>query len=95
MNPIHPVYLETSIHGGTHKLYRFDNDYGASVIKHFMSYGGCEGLWEVAVLTWRGNSYALDYTTPITNDVVGNLTLEEVEEILTHIMALTPNQVLH
>ena len=95
MNPIHPVYRETSLHGGEQKLYRFGNDYGASVIKHAMSYGSNEGLWELAVLTWRGNSFALDYTSPITDDVIGNLTLEEVEEILTHIMALTPNQVLH
>lgn len=92
---MNPVYQESSLHGGIHKLYRFDNNYGASVIKHAMSYGGKEGLWELAVLTWHGNSYALDYDTPITDDVVGDLTLQEVEELLTQIRALPPQETLH
>jgi len=92
--PITPIH-QSSLHGGIHKLYRFDNNYGASVIKHAASYGFAEGLWELAVITWQGNSYALDYDTPITNDVVGDLSLEEVEEILMQIIALTPMETLH
>src|SRR5690554_2603794 len=38
-------------------------------------YGGEKGLYELTVLDDNGN---LDYTTPITNDVIGWLTWEEV-----------------
>ena len=33
--------------GGPHKVYKFPNNYGASVIKNPYSYGGEQGLWEV------------------------------------------------
>jgi len=90
-----PVYLETVMYGGIQKLYRFENGYGASVIKHAMSYGGAEGFWELGVVQWRGNNYWLVYDTPITDDVVGELTIEEVEEILTQIKHLTPDETIH
>jgi hypothetical protein len=43
---------ETKAHpfGGTIKIYKFPNGYGASVVKTGGSYGGGEGLWELAVL---------------------------------------------
>jgi hypothetical protein len=47
---------------------RFDNGRGASVVKSPMSYGGDAGLYELAVLDATGK---LDYTTPITADVIG------------------------
>jgi hypothetical protein len=71
--------------GGVQKVYRFPNEYGASVIKHDHSYGGADGLWELAVLDKAGE---LCYDTPITSDVLGWLTWEEVEENLTKIKNL-------
>ena len=56
---------------GKQFIYRFPNGYGASVIKSAISYGGDEGLWEVGVLKFQSNGPYLDYTTPITNDVIG------------------------
>ncbi len=68
-----------------HKIYVFDNGYGASVVKSCWSYGGRSGLWELAVLNSEGE---LDYTTPITDDVIGYLTEKEVNKLLDKIEKL-------
>ena len=65
----------------------FDNGYGASVVSHNFSYGGSEGLYELAVLGKDGD---LTYDTPVTNDVLGWLTDKEVTEYMEDIQAL-PN----
>ena len=79
--------------GGTQKIYRFDNNRGSSVVQHDFSYGGKLGLWELAVLKFTGpgiDDRQLDYSTPITTDVLGHLTEEEVETVLSEIEALEP-----
>jgi len=63
----------------------FDNGYGASVVSHQFSYGGKDGLFELAVLDKNGK---LTYDTPITDDVIGYLTPEKVTEILIQIQDL-------
>lgn len=68
--------------------FRFENDYGASVIKHEYSYGSNEDLWELAVLIWRGDDCKLDYDTDITADVEGYLTDEDVRNLLQRIKDL-------
>lgn len=60
----------------------FENGYGVSVISH--GYGGDVGLKELAVL--HGGSIC--YDTPITNDVMGHLTGEEVAEIIEQVKQL-------
>jgi hypothetical protein len=62
--------------------FKFPNGYGASVIKHFGSYGYEKDLFELAVLDSEDN---LCYTTPIANDVIGYLTNDEVLELLERI----------
>ena len=67
----------------------FDNGYGASIVCHDMSYGGplVEGernLYELAVL----HNDELCYDTPITDDVLGWQTIEEINEILKKIKEL-------
>lgn len=74
--------------GGTQALYRFPNGYGASVIQHSFSYGAKDGLWELGVIVWDGDSFDLTYSTPITDDVVGHLGEGEVAELLQRIAAL-------
>jgi hypothetical protein len=75
--------------GAVQKLYRFANNYGASVVKGEHTYGGDEGLWELAVVVFdTGGGFNLDYTTPITQDVEGHLTDDAVEELLAKIEAL-------
>lgn len=71
--------------GGVQTLYQFPNGYGASVVSTPYTYGGEDGLWELAVLNRHGT---LDYSTPITSDVLGWLTPEEVEVKLIEIAAL-------
>ena len=75
--------------GAVQKLYRFANNYGASVVKGEHTYGGEEGLWELAVVKFKTDGdFNLDYTTPITEDVEGHLTDDAVEELLAKIEAL-------
>tara|TARA_A200000113_G_scaffold226030_1_gene249665 strand:- start:5070 stop:5351 length:282 start_codon:yes stop_codon:yes gene_type:complete len=70
---------------GYQLVYKFDNGYGASVVKHNFSYGGKKGLYELAVLDKDGG---LCYDTPITEDVIGHLTMGEVDKILVEISHL-------
>jgi hypothetical protein len=85
---MHTIYKQQPLLGGQQKLYRFDNGYGASVIQHGTSYGNESGLWELAVVKWNADKYNLNYDTSITNDVIGHLTLDDVEEILARIEVL-------
>ena len=67
-----------------HKVYKFDNGYGASVVCNSGSYGAQDGLFEVAIL--KGDDIC--YDTPITSDVVGWLDFAGVTDILNKIKAL-------
>lgn len=85
------VYEKEHHSGGIRKLYKFPNGYGASVIKTPFSYGGFQDLWELAVVTNiadDNSSFDLCYTTTITNDVLGYLSDEDVENVLKQIMEL-------
>ena len=75
---------------GKHQwLFKFENGYGASVIKHYGSYGFEDDLFELGVIKFnKNNSWNLCYDTPITNDVIGYLTNEEVLEFLERIKNL-------
>lgn len=67
----------------------FDNGFGASVVRHSGSYGGLDGLWELAVVSdpWQ-EGFELRYDTPITDDVVGHLDEDGVAALLDRIEAL-------
>jgi hypothetical protein len=75
-----------SAHGGTQLIYKFPNGYGASVVCHAYSYGGDEGLLELAVLGTDGH---LDYDTPVTDDVEGRLSAPEAAQLLQQIENLS------
>ena len=85
-----PNLIETSaLLGGVQYKFKFDNNYGASVIKHFGSYGHEADLWELAVLKFdESGDWHLCYNTPITDDVIGSLTDSEVRDILQKIKEL-------
>lgn len=82
------------LNGGTQTVHKFENGYGASVVRSpnvgfwGSTYGYDEGLWELAVLKFEGEEYSLCYTTPVTNDVIGHLTEEDVIAVLAQIEAL-------
>ena len=84
MTAFSPV-SERMILGGVQRRYQFANGYGASVVRHMYSYGGNDGLWELAVTDRAGN---LCYSTPITDDVLGYLGDADVDECLARIDAL-------
>lgn len=88
--------LERALRNGIQRLYAFENGRGASVVRNEFSYGRARGLWELAVLKFQGKGlldYGLDYSTPITDDVLGHLTEAEVDELLARIEALPPVEV--
>ena len=69
---------------GVQVVHEFPNGYGASVVKHDFSYGGKDGLWEMAVLK-EGEQC---YNTHITNDVIGYLSDADVKSTLKEIEQL-------
>lgn len=108
---------------GVRYVFRFENNYGASVVKHLGSYGYDEDLWELAVVRFgkydelciedfekhgyddeleelldsmesyeddedEDDVYILTYDTPITDDVEGHLTDEDVRNLLARIKEL-------
>lgn len=76
----HPYHTD-----GVVSRIEFGNGYGASVVKHEYSYGGKDGLYELAVLNFDGE---IVYDTPITNDVLGYLSEQDVTEVLIKIQQL-------
>ena len=74
-------------------IYRFPNGYGASVVKFSTSEGHTLDLWELAVTTWSDDGDHLNYSTPITDDVLGNLTGAMVCDILGKIICLPTGEV--
>lgn len=69
---------------GIQSRIEFTNGYGASIIKTPFSYGGKQGLYELAIL----RDGDLCYTTPITNDVLGWLNEDDVNKALADIQNL-------
>jgi hypothetical protein len=85
------LVLERVINGGIQRGFKFENGFGASVVRHSFSYGGDRGLWELAVVKFRDedwDSSSLTYMTDITDDVIGYLTWIEVEILLDKIKNL-------
>ena len=65
--------------GGEMAREHFDNGYGVSVVRTPFSYGGKQGLYELAVL----KDGEIHYDNPIANgDVVGYLRPEDVSDAM-------------
>ena len=76
---------------GIQELFFFPNGYGTSVVRSPMiSYGGKEGLLELCVLKGSYEDWHLTYDTPITDDVLGYLSKDDVENLLEQISNLDP-----
>lgn len=69
-----------------HYNFTFPNGRGASVVRSNFTYGGDIGLWEMAVLNKDGE---IDYSTPITDNVIGHCTPEQISYNL-HSIARIP-----
>jgi hypothetical protein len=70
---------------GIRLRFLFPNGYQASVVRGPYTYGGTDGMWELAVMDHYGQ---ILYDTPITDDVIGFLTREEVVQTLKRIEEL-------
>lgn len=69
---------------GVRYYFEFPNGFGASVVINKFSYGGGNGLWELAVIKDKN----ICYSTELTRDVIGHLTIDEVNELLDKIQSL-------
>jgi hypothetical protein len=66
----------------------FENGYGASVVKGEYTYGGKEGLFELAVLGKDGFICYDKSISSITSDVIGYLTEDDVTKLMEQIQNL-------
>ncbi len=64
----------------------FDNGYGVSVVRFTTEFGGSYGadvgLYEVAIIKGTEDNWNITYDSPITGDVLGWQSEEEVEVLL-------------
>lgn len=67
------------IDGGIQYINFFPNGYGVSVVRHDFSHTN-DNTWELAVLKGNADKWNLCYNTPITNDVLGYMSDDEVNE---------------
>ncbi len=91
----HSNYPDTGI--GARQF--FQNGYGVSVVRFTTpfgsgpfgsgSYGSEEVLYELAVIKGTEEDWNICYDTYITSDVLGHLTTEEVEVLLSQVENLT------
>ena len=70
---------------GKQCIVQYSNGYGASIVQGPHTYGGPLGLYEIAVFDKDGQ---ITYDTPITDDVLGHLSENEVEKTLIDIKNL-------
>ena len=78
------IFEEFEKYNGVISRTEFENGYGVSVIRHDNSYGGEQGLYELAII----KDGDIVYDTPITDDVIGYLTPEEVTRYMVKIQEL-------
>lgn len=75
---------------GKQALIFFDNGFGVSVVKHPFSLGKKQGLYELAVITGDKDNISLNFSTPITDGLLGYLSENDVTEIMEKVQRLTP-----
>jgi len=73
--------------------YLYSNGYGISIISNEFSYGGLNGLYEIAILIGEEEDYEICYETPITNDVMGYLNPEQVIQTIEDVKKLPPTTI--
>lgn len=69
---------------GTQAKHEFPNGYGVSVLTGEMFYTSIDGPFEVAIL-FNGD---VCYDTPITSDVLGHQTADDVEDVMRRVEEL-------
>ena len=73
----------------------FDNNYGVSVVRFRLSFGGYgsytdnENEWELAILYGTEDDWNISYSTDITDDVMGHLSESEVTDVMRRVQLIT------
>lgn len=71
---------------GHQYIFRFPNNYGASVVRNRGSYGNEQDLWEMALIFFdEYGDWGLTYERDFDDDVKGYLTDDNVIELLEKI----------
>lgn len=90
VNDEYKQYLITKkeLDDGVQYIFKFPNDYGASVIKTRYSYGYKQDLWEMGLIIFfnEDGDWHLTYERDFDDDVKGYLTGEEVNRLLEKII---------
>lgn len=73
---------------GYQKVVEFDNGYGLSIVSHEHSYGGNEGLFEIALLDMDKDGEIIYDPELGFADVVGFLDFSEVAAIIERISSV-------
>ena len=73
-------------HGnGVQRLYTFLNDTKLSAIKTDFSYGGAQGLWEIAVVGPEGGFITREVWYDLDDDVLGHVTDTQLESYISDV----------
>jgi len=75
---------------GQHGLIFFPNGYGLSVVNYRAfgggSYTSSKDDWEVAIIYGDKDRWEITYNTPITNDVLGYQTKEDINKLIVSVL---------
>jgi len=78
-----------AINKGMQIMFRFDNNYGISLVSNGFSYGNSSDEFEIAVIKFDGdNNFKICYSTDITDDVLGYQTKDDVIEVIEKVINL-------
>jgi len=86
--------LDHALEDGRQVIFRFPNDFGASVAKHLGTYGHGYDLFELAVIRFASDDnddWDICVSTDITHDVEGHLSNDDVLNLLNRILLLDSN----
>ena len=77
------------INNGMQVLFRFDNNFGLSVVCHSFSFGNHKQKFEVAVIKFESDdTWFLNYDTEITDDVLGYQSKEDLLSLIERTILL-------
>ena len=77
-------FHDHTITGGKQAILNFDNGYGVSVIFGNMFYSNGVDTYELAIM----KDMEIDYTTGITDDVMGHMTKDEITKTMKEVQEL-------
>jgi hypothetical protein len=81
-----------SINNGMQIVFRFNNNYGISVVSHSFSYGNDDEKFEIAIIKFNSkddSDWNITYDTCITDDVLGYSSKEDITRTVIRTMGLS------